>query len=57
LFEFMEVAGGTRVRWTLAIEPRLLARLGAPLAGRMTPRLLRQAMENLTTRLAGTSSA
>jgi hypothetical protein len=57
LFEFMEVACGTRVRWTLAIEPRLLARLGAPLAGRMIPRLLRQAMENLTTRLAGTPSA
>ena len=47
LFEFMEAAGQTLVRWTLALEPRLLARLGAPLAGRMSSRLLRQAMENL----------
>src|SRR5262245_3795279 len=46
-FEFMEAADGTYVRWTLALEPRLLARLGAPLTGRMIPRLLRQAMENL----------
>ena len=47
VFEFTEAAGRTRVRWTLALEPRLLARLGAPLAGRMISRLLRQAMENL----------
>src|SRR5262249_31426784 len=47
LFEFMEETGQTRVRWTLALEPRLLARLGAPLAGRMISRLLRHAMENL----------
>jgi len=46
-FEFMEAAGQTRVRWTLALEPRLLTRLGAPLAGRMISRLLRHAMENL----------
>ena len=51
LFEFMEAADGTRVRWTLALEPRLLARLAAPLAGRIVPRLLRQAMANLATRL------
>jgi uncharacterized protein YndB with AHSA1/START domain len=38
-------------RWTLALEPRLLARLGAPLAGRMTSRLLRRAMANLATYL------
>jgi carbon monoxide dehydrogenase subunit G len=47
LFEFIEAAGQTRVRWTLALEPRLLARLGAPLAGRVNSRLLRHAMENL----------
>ena len=47
----METAGRTHVRWTLALEPRLLARLGAPLAGRMVSRLLRQAMENLATYL------
>jgi len=50
-FEFMEAAGRTRVRWTLALEPRLLARLGAPLAGRTVSRLLRQAMANLATYL------
>ena len=51
LFEFMEAADGTRVRWTLALEPRLLARLAAPLTRRTMPRLLRQAMANLATRL------
>jgi len=51
VFEFMEAAGGTCVRWTLALEPRLLARLGAPLTGRTISRLLRQAMENLATYL------
>jgi carbon monoxide dehydrogenase subunit G len=50
-FEFMEAADGTRVRWTLALEPRLLARLAAPLTRRTMPRLLRQAMANLATRL------
>src|SRR5262249_32627037 len=52
LFEFMEAAGRTRVRWTLALKPRLLARLGAPFAGRTVSRLLRQAMGNLATYLA-----
>ena len=47
LFEFMEAGDLTRVRWTLALEPRLLSRLAAPLAGGMISRLLRQAMENL----------
>jgi len=51
LFELMESAGGARVRWTLALDPRLLARLTTRLAARTTPRLLRQAMENLETRL------
>ena len=51
LFEFTEEAGGTRVRWTLALEPRLLARLGTPLAGRVNSRLLRHAMENLAAHL------
>lgn len=46
-FEFVEAAAQTRVRWTLALEPRLLTRLGAPFAGRMISRLLRHAMENL----------
>jgi carbon monoxide dehydrogenase subunit G len=47
LFEFIEAGGRTRVRWTLALEPRLLAHVGAPLAGGMISRLLRNAMENL----------
>jgi len=51
LFECIGVAEGTLVRWTLALEPRLLARLAAPLTGRMVPRLLGQAMANLATRL------
>ena len=46
-FELTDAAGGTRVRWTLALEPRLLARLGSPLAARTIPRLFRRAMENL----------
>jgi carbon monoxide dehydrogenase subunit G len=51
LFEFLEFADGTRVRWTLALEPRLLARLAAPLTRRTMPRLLRRAMANLAARL------
>jgi carbon monoxide dehydrogenase subunit G len=46
-FELMDVPGGTRVRWTLALEPRLLARLGAPFAARTIRRLFRRAMDNL----------
>ena len=51
LFEVREAADGTRVRWTLALEPRLLARLATPLAGLTVPRLLRKAMANLATRV------
>ena len=47
-FELTEAGAETRVRWTLALEPRLLARIGAPLAGRTVSHLLRQAMQNLT---------
>lgn len=46
-FELRDAAGGTRIRWTLALEPRLLARLGAPFAGRTIARLFHRAMENL----------
>ena len=46
-FELTDAARGTRVRWRLALEPRLLARLGAPFAARTIPRLFRRAMENL----------
>ena len=47
-FEFMDAGGGTRVRWTLALEPRLLARLGAPFAPRVITRLFHRAMQNLS---------
>ena len=57
LFEFTEAAGQTRVRWTLALEPRLLTRLGAPLAGRMTSGLLRHAMVGLAAYLERTGTS
>ena len=46
-FEFSDAGDATRVRWTLALEPRLLARLGAPFAPRVINRLLGRAMQNL----------
>ena len=46
-FEFTDAGSGTRVRWTVALEPRLLARLGAPFAPRVIGRLFRRAMQNL----------
>jgi carbon monoxide dehydrogenase subunit G len=57
VFEFTEAAGQTHVRWTLALEPRLLTRLGAPLAGRVTSRLLRHAMEGLAAYLKRTGAS
>src|SRR5262249_10481211 len=57
LFEFTETAGETRVRWTLALEPRLLARVGAPLAGRVTSGLFRHAMEGLAAYLERTGAS
>ena len=50
-FELEDSAGGTRIRWTLALEPRLLARLGAPFAARTMARVFRRAMGNLGRRL------
>jgi len=47
VFEFASTRGGTRVRWTLALEPRLLARFGAPFAPRIIARMFRQATKNL----------
>jgi len=46
-FELRDAGRGTRVRWTLALEPRLLARLGSPLAARTISRLFHRAMDNL----------
>jgi uncharacterized protein YndB with AHSA1/START domain len=40
-FEFADAGAGTRIRWTLALDPRLVARLGAPFATRAIRRLLR----------------
>jgi len=50
-FDLADAGTGTRVRWTLALEPRLLARLGAPLMPRVVSRLFQQAMDNLATYL------
>ena len=52
-FEFADAGAGTRIRWTLALDPRLIARLGAPFATRAIPRLLARATANLDARLAG----
>lgn len=48
-FELDDVPGGTRVRWTLAIEPRLLQRLAGPVAPFVMGRLFARAMTNLET--------
>jgi carbon monoxide dehydrogenase subunit G len=50
-FELADDGDGTRIRWTLALEPRLIARLGAPFMGRTIARLLTRAMRNLDGRL------
>jgi Polyketide cyclase / dehydrase and lipid transport len=47
VFEFRDAPRGTRVRWTVALQPRLLARLGAPVAARTISRLLQRALCNL----------
>src|SRR5438046_2899392 len=52
-FELTETGDGTHVRWTLALEPRLLGRVSAPLAARTIPRLFRRAMDNLGTYVHG----
>jgi hypothetical protein len=51
-YELDDGPGGTRLRWTFALEPRLLARLGAPFAGRTIARLLVRVAANLDARLA-----
>lgn len=53
VFELTDASQGTHVSWTLAMEPRLLARLGAPFAPRAIHRLFRRAMANLQTHLRG----
>jgi hypothetical protein len=51
-YELDDAPGGTRLRWTFALEPRLLARLGTPFAGRTISRLLVRVAANLSARLA-----
>jgi hypothetical protein len=48
-FDFDDRGGTTLVRWTLALEPRLLARLGMPFLPRVVDRLFQRAMGNLET--------
>ena len=52
-FELADAGTGARVRWTLALEPRLLARLGGPFFGRTITRLLHRAMDDLDVYLSG----
>ena len=52
-FEIEEAPGGTRVRWTLAVEPRLVQRVLAPIAPVVMRRLFERAMRNLGARLSG----
>lgn len=53
-FELDDVPGGTRVRWTLAIEPRLVQRLAGPIAPFIMARLFERAMTNLEARVTDT---
>ena len=46
-FELEARGRATRVTWTLACEPRLLMRLGAPAAPRVIRRVFARALENL----------
>jgi hypothetical protein len=50
-FEVRPAAGGTRVRWTIGLEPRLLAVLGRPFMRRASASLFARAMHNLDARL------
>jgi hypothetical protein len=52
-FELQPAPGGTRVRWTIGLEPRLLALLGRPFLRRTQASLFARAMRNLDTRLLG----
>lgn len=55
-FELCDASGGTRVRWTLACEPRLLMRLGAPFAPRVMGGVFHRAIANLAARLGAAGS-
>jgi hypothetical protein len=52
-FEFADAGAGTRIRWTLALEPRLVARFGIRFATGAVRRLLTRAAANLDARISG----
>lgn len=52
--DFEDCGEGTRVRWTLAVDRRLLLRLLAPLFQRHLQRLFERAMGNLEARIRPT---
>jgi uncharacterized protein YndB with AHSA1/START domain len=52
-FDFADAGVGTQIRWTLALDPRLVARLGARFATGAIRRLLARATANLDARLDG----
>jgi deazaflavin-dependent oxidoreductase (nitroreductase family) len=56
-FDFEDEGTGTRVRWTLALEPRLLMRVSGPLAPLVMGALFRRAMRNLATELGAPAIA
>jgi carbon monoxide dehydrogenase subunit G len=56
-FELFDAGEKTRMRWTFALEPRLLGRLGAPFLGRSLRRVLGRATENLGAYLLRASAA
>ncbi len=50
--EFEDCGSGTRVRWVVATDRRLLLRLAAPALPRVLEGLFRKAMRNLDARIA-----
>jgi len=55
--ELEDHGSGTRVRWTLAQDPRLLMRLLGPIFPRIMRALLRKAMRNLDRHIAASKAA
>lgn len=56
VFDFADAPEGTRVRWTLAFEPRLLMRLGAPFAPHLMRRVFERAAASLGAQLQGAAA-
>ena len=54
--DFADCNGGTRVRWTLALDRRLLMWVATPAFSRYMPHLFDRAMRNLDAYLAPTGS-